>query len=248
MKTTQYVRQLKAIEAADNNLIREWWLWGLRLLRDPESISPSGASLRHGVAERLIAAAGKDAKGRPRLSVQKIQRALRCARAYPTESQIRRAATDFDGWYDLVDAGFPPYEAEEGEPPADHRNDAERQRDRARALAELAGDQGALFALSDFEPLTTTLKELTAYAAEMAELTERFAARDRKRQAYLSALIEAAGGDLSMTWQDAHDRLADSPADSPEPGSAASTSPARARSYRPAGIPAPAIATTGGPV
>jgi hypothetical protein len=206
VKTTQYVRQLSHIEAADSNLIREWWMFGLRLLRDPEVMSPSGVSLKHGVAERLISAAGVDSKGRPRLSAQKIQRALRCARLYRTESQIRRAATDFTGWYELVDAGFPPYEAEEGEAPADHRTEAERKRDRARALADVLGEQGSLFPLDDFEPSTTTLKVLAEYAAEMAELTSRFARRDEQRRDYLAQLIEAAGGDLSAAWRDAHER------------------------------------------
>lgn len=207
MKTAQHLRQLKAVEAADTNLIREWWMFGLRLLNDKDVMTKSGLSLKHGEAEKLIAAAGKDSKGRPRLSVQKIQRALRCARAYPMDSQIRRAATDFSGWYDLVDAGFPPYDAEEGESPADHRTDAERARDRARQLAELTDPQGALFPLSDFEPVTTSLKELQAYADEMAELTARFAERDRQRRAYLDALIEAVDGDLNATWQQAHEAL-----------------------------------------
>lgn len=206
MKTSQYIRQLSNIEAADSNLIREWWMFGLRLLRDPDSIAPSGASLKHGVAERLIAAAGNDSKGRPRLSAQKIQRALQCARTYPTETQIRHAVTDFESWRDLVAAGFPPSEAEDGELPADHRTDAERKHDRARALAEVFGDQGTLFPLADFEPVTTTLKELAEYASEMAELTARFHRRDEARREYLGSLVEATAGDLSVTWQDAHFR------------------------------------------
>lgn len=213
MKTTQYVRQLSHIEAADSNLIREWWMFGLRLLRDAEVMSPSGVSLRHGVAERLVAAAGTDSKGRPRLSPQKIQRALRCARIYQTESQIRRAATDFSGWYELVDAGFPAYEAEEGEAPADHRTEAERKRDRARALADVLGEQGALFPLDDFEPTTTTLKELAEYTSEMAELTARFHRRDEQRRTYLESLIVAADGDLSVSWQDAHEHAFGGPVD-----------------------------------
>jgi hypothetical protein len=209
MKTTQYVRQLKAIEAAEASGIRERWFLGLRFLRDPEVMTASGKSLRHGVAERLIAAAGVNAKGKKRLSEQEIQRCLRCARAYPTESQIRRAATDFDTWWDLVDAGFPPYEAPEGEPPADHRTEAERRTDLGRTLAalgEMGSDQLALFPLDRYEPNESTLKDLATYAEEMAELTARFRKRDDERRSYLDALIEAAGGDLSVTWQDAHER------------------------------------------
>jgi len=213
VKTTQYVRQLSHIEAADSNLIREWWMFGLRLLRDPEVMSPSGASLKHGAAERLVAAAGLDAKGRPRLSAQKIQRAIQCARTYATETQIRHAVTDFESWRDLVAEGFPPYEPDEGEAPADHRTEAERKRDRARALADVLGEQGSLFPLDDFEPTTTTLKVLAEYTAEMAELTARFARRDEQRRDYLTQLIEAAGGDLSATWQGAHERAFGEPMD-----------------------------------
>lgn len=206
MKTSQYVRQLRSIEAADNNVIREWWMFGLRLLRDSESISSSGASLKHGVAEQLIAAAGKDDQGRPRLSAQKIQRALQCARAYGTESQIHHAVTDFESWRDLVAAGFPVYEPEEGEPLADHRTDLERKHDRAHALADLIGEQGALFPVDRFEPTQATLKDLAEYATEMAELTARFARRDAERREYVEKLIDASNGDLSVTWDAAHER------------------------------------------
>lgn len=206
MKTTQYVKQERAISAADSGGIRERWLWGLRLLRDTEAMS-SEKSLRHGVADQLIAAAGKDARGRSRLNIQEIQRRIRCARAYQTESEIRLAQTDFGTWYGLVNAGFPAYEAPDGEPLADHRTEAERDRDAARALLDLIGEQGALFPASDFEPATTPLKDLKAYADEMEELTGRFVDRDRKRRAYLDSLIKAADDDLSVTWQEAQERL-----------------------------------------
>ncbi|MEU4592588.1 hypothetical protein [Micromonospora aurantiaca (nom. illeg.)] len=204
MKTTQYVRLERQIAASAVNDIRDRWLWGLRLLRDPEAFAPGSTQMKPGRVDELLRAA--KAAGM-KLSEREIRYRLQCARAYPTESQIRHAGAEFEDWTSLRAAGFPPFDAPEGEPPADHRTEAERKRDHARALAEHLGDQGALFPLSDFEPITTTLKELTAYAAEMAELTERFAARDRERQAYLNALIAAADGDLSMTWQDAHDRL-----------------------------------------
>lgn len=200
MKASQHIRQVKAIEDADSGGIRERWMFGLRILRDPEQMTDSGKSLRHGAAELLIAAAGLDSKGRKRLNDQEIQRCLRCARAYPTEAQIRMAATDFGSWSELVQAGFPAYDAPEGEPPADHRTDAERERDRERTIVDLTGEQGVLFPLSDFEPSTTTLKELVAYADEMEGWTARRVDHDRKRREDLASLIEAAGGDLSVTW------------------------------------------------
>lgn len=206
MKTSQYVRQERAIASADSGGIRERWLWGLRLLSDTEKIAPAGG-LRHGVAERLIAAAGTTSKGRPRLGEQEIQRRLRCARTYKTEAEIREALTDFASWDELSRAGFPAYDVSSDEPLADYRTEPERAHDRARALADLIGEQGALFPLRDFEPVVTTLKELVEYADQQEELTARFVEHGRKRRGYLNDLIDAAGGDLSVTWREAHDRL-----------------------------------------
>lgn len=203
MKTTQYVRQERAIAAADSGGIRERWLWGLRLLRDRDAMS-SEKSLRHGVTDQLIAAA--TAAGR-KLSEREIRRRLQCARTYRTESQIGRAMADFGSWYELSEANFPAIEAPADEPPADHRTDSERQHDHARALVDLIGDQGALFPLADFEPTVTTLKELVDYTDAQEDLTQRFVEHGRKRRAYLNSLIVAADGDLSVVWQDAHDRL-----------------------------------------
>lgn len=205
MKTTQYVRQEKAIAAADTSGIRERWMFGLRLLRDTEAMA-SASSLRHGVAAQLIAAAGKDTRNRDRLSEQEIQRRLRCARAYSTEYEIRRAVTDFGSWRDLVAAGFPPFEVPSGEPAADHRTDAERERDKQRAFEDILDDQGALFPLSDYEPSTATLKDLVEYADEMEGWTSRRVNHDRKRREYVDSLILAVNEDLSVTWLEAHRR------------------------------------------
>ncbi len=217
MKTAQYIRQEKAISAADAGGVRERWLWGLRLLRDPEAFSPGSTQLKPGRADELVQAA--KAAGL-KLTVREIQFRLQCARTYPTEAQIANAGSQFEGWTELRTAGFPAIDAPDGEPLADHRTPAERDHDHARALMDKIGEQGTLFPLSDFEPVVTTLKELAAYAEQMRELTDRFAERDRKRREYLDRLIEAADGDLSMTWQDAHNRLDPDDADAAQVGAA----------------------------
>lgn len=82
MKVTQYVRQERAIASADSGGIRERWIWGLRLLRDPDAMS-SPKSLRHGVADQLMAAAARAGR---KLSDREIRWRLQCARTYPTEA------------------------------------------------------------------------------------------------------------------------------------------------------------------
>jgi hypothetical protein len=204
MRTTQYVRQEKAIAAADAGAIRERWLWGLRLLRDPEAYNAGSSQLKPHYAEGLVNAA---AKAGLKLSVREIGYRMQMARAYPTEAQIAQACRDYATVSDLREAGFPHYEAPPGELPADHRTRAERQQDHARALLEIVGEPGSLFKLSEFEPTTSLLKELQDYTERQEELTARFVEHGKKRRAYLESLVEAADGDLSMTWQDAQDRL-----------------------------------------
>ncbi len=204
MRTTQYVRQEKAIAAADSGGIRERWIWGLRLLRDPEAFAPGSSQLRPGRADMLIVAA---TAGGLKLSVREIQYRLQCARAYPTETQIAHACAEFSDWSALRAAGFPAFDAEPGEPPADHRTGAEREHDHARALIDLIGEQGSLFPLRDFEPYATTLKDLVAYTEQQEELTARFVEHGRRRRAYLDSLIRVAGDDLSMLWAEAQRRL-----------------------------------------
>ncbi|HSS11896.1 MAG TPA: hypothetical protein VLL25_18555 [Acidimicrobiales bacterium] len=202
MKVTQYMTAEKGIAAADGGGIRQRWMYGLRLLRDPQAISNGNGGLRHGVADTLIDAA--HARGL-KLSDREIRYRLQCARTYPTESQIGKILADFQSWWSLMAARFPPTEAEPDEPPADHRTETERRHDKARQLALAGlGDQGRLFPLDEFEPMESTLKDLVDYASQMEDLTARFAKVDRDRRAYLKTLMEAVNYDLSQTWQAAH--------------------------------------------
>jgi hypothetical protein len=200
MRITQYMRAERDVLAADGSGIRARWLFGLRLLADRELLA-DGGGLKHGVAAKLVAEA--QSRGMT-LSEQEIQRRLRCARAYPTEAQIRHAMTDFGTWFELINAKFPAYPAPDGEAPADYRTTEERRRDNARRLADAIGAQGALFPLDEFEPADSTLKDLHDYADEQDRMTANFVARGQRRREYLAALDAAAGGDLSVTWADAH--------------------------------------------
>lgn len=206
MKITQYMRQEKTIAAADAGGIRERWLWGLRLLRDPDAFAPGSSQLKPGRADELI----KAAKARGfNLYEREIQRRLKCARTYKTESEIATAGSQFETWAELREAGFPAVDSDPNEPLADHRTKDERDHDHARALIDRIGEQGALFPLAEFEPTETTLKDLQDYTEQQEELTKRFVEHGKKRRDYLDSLIAAADGDLDATWQEAHDRLPD---------------------------------------
>lgn len=203
MKTAQYTQREAQITTADSAGIRQRWMWGLRLLGDQEKIAPAGG-LKHGVADALIEAAAKRGY---KLSSREIQWRLQCARAYPTEAQIRNAITDFETWFDLIQAGFPAYEAPADEPLADWRTDAERTHDRNRAWLDATNGMDAMFPLRDFEPVETSLEDLEVFMKEQLQINENFAATYDRRRAYLDDLIEAVDGDMSATWEHAQARL-----------------------------------------
>ena len=209
MSTARYSRQEKAIAAADAGSVRQRWEYGRLLLVDDAMTTPAG-NLRNGKVAELILAAAKVGR---KISEREIRYRLECGRAYPCESQIRHAGAEYEGWTDLRNAGFPACDPEDGEAPYDPRGDRERSRDAARSLARHGerGDETQL-PLFDYFPddrfdETSTLAELTKYAAEMAELTERFVQRDKERAAYLASLIAAVNGDMSKTWEQAQAAL-----------------------------------------
>lgn len=203
MKLAQYTNQERAIAAADSGGIRQRWVWGLRLLHDPEKIAPAGG-LKHGVTDALVSAAEK---GGCKLSGREIRYRMQCARAYPTEVQIGNAVATFETWHDLIEAGFPAIDAPLDEPPADWRTQAERDHDRARALADVVGVQGTLFPLSHFEPVETTLKDLEDYAGQQDRINAGFIETSRKRREYLGQLVTAVKGDMGKTWAEAQAAL-----------------------------------------
>lgn len=205
MTASAYRRIEKAIAAADAGTAWERWLYARRLLCDPSATTPSG-ELRPGKMAELTEAA---ARAGVRLSEQEISGRLRAARAYPCESQVRKALAGHEGWSALLDADFPPYEAEPGEEPYDPRTAAEKARQAERQLALGEPDQLTLFAMfpeDRFDELST-LDELAKWAAKSAETTAGFARKDAQRAGYLARLVAAANGDMSKTWAQAQAAL-----------------------------------------
>lgn len=195
----------KAIAASDSGTAWNRWLYGRRLLCDPSATDRDG-NLRPGKMAELIEAA---ARVGVKLAEAEILARLRAARAYPCESQVRAAIDCAGTWDVLVETGFQPHEAQPGEEPYDPRTAAEQLQQAERQLALGEPDQMTLFELfpSDRYTPLSTLGELAKFAAECAETTERFAARDRKRAEYLAALLDAAGGNESATWAEAQAAL-----------------------------------------
>lgn len=202
MKTTQYTSIEKKIARNEKGSIRDRWQYGLRLLHDPEATTDRGKSLKNGVTEQLIKIATHRGL---KLSAQEIRRRVQCARAYPTESQFGHAMTEFTTWFDLIQAGFPPFPVDPiDDKPADHRTRAERKRDLARAVLDAVGMQEALFPLDQFEPTETPLKDLIAYNDDQHHITDGFVAVGERRDKYLDELLAAVGHNLDRSWADAH--------------------------------------------
>jgi hypothetical protein len=207
MRQSRYLRMERAIAASDAGGIIERWRFGARLLADARKITAAG-NLKHGVLSALIAEAKADGIA---LSEQEVQRRLKCARTYPTEAEIRESAHGFKNWDDLARAGFPPVQVPLGADtePFDPRDEDEKRRDAARELArrgQEAAGQLSLFPDDKFGEMST-LMDLAKYAAEMAEITDRYARRDEERADYLRSLADAVGGDMSKTWGEAQAAL-----------------------------------------
>jgi hypothetical protein len=195
----------RQIAAADAGTIYQRWEYGRRLVCDSSATTPAG-DLRPGKMAELVEAASRAGV---RLSEEEILGRLQAARAYPCESQIRRALSACGAWDALIDAGFPEHEAEPGEQPHDPRTAAEKVRQAERQLALGEPDQLALFSLFPEDRFSelSTLADLAKYAAESADITRRFFDRNQRRAEYLASLVKAANGDMSKTWAEAQAAL-----------------------------------------
>lgn len=222
MRLGEYGRIEREITAAGNGTIYHRWKYGRRLLCDTQITTPNG-NFRHGVIEKLVRASGG------KLSERELQYRLRVGRAYPKQSQIRTACSDFETWSDLRAANFPPYEGDEDELPynplatdeliVQHKTGAGRidedgqyegggfvPREDHEEGASAPNEEGALIPRDTF-PDTTPLRELDRWADEEMELAARHGERARKRRRYVDSLIKAANGDLNATLGEAEQNL-----------------------------------------
>lgn len=111
MRNRQYERLEKRILDLGSNSIELRWEWGRLVLHDEKYTQPDGR-LKGGAIDRLIAEAQRRGL---KLSRAEVQRRLQCARTYPTKAQIASVRMQFDDWWTLRQAGFPPVEvAEDG--------------------------------------------------------------------------------------------------------------------------------------
>lgn len=205
MTASPYRTLEKSIAAADAGTIHARWEYGRRLLCDPSATTPDG-NLRPGKMADLTESAHRAGV---RLSEEEILVRLKAARAYPCESQIRRALAACGTWDVLAISEFPELAPEAGEEPYDPRTAGEKARQAERQLALGEPDQLALFSLFPEDRFTelSTLADLAKYAAESAEMTARFARKDRERADYLNALLSAVDGDEGATWAQAQAAL-----------------------------------------
>lgn len=210
----RYLREEKYITTQDAGGIRKRWEYGRRLLMDGKAMSASRRSLKPGVMETLL---GNAAAGGYKLSASEVKYRLQAARTYETEAQIAKILGDFDNWWRLIQAGFPPVEVSEEEresEPYDPRDADEKWRDfreeMERRKAENPG-QLALFELptyfdhANYGP-RTPVSTLIAACDESERMTANFVKRDEERRAYVTELKSATDGNLDMTWYEAEGR------------------------------------------
>lgn len=213
MRASRYGRQEATIGANDGDTIICRWKYGHMLLRDEKRITPQ-RNLRHGVIAELIEIARRAGYN---ISEREIQYRLKCARAYATEAEIRRASADFRHWWDLIRAGFPPIELpldEADAEPYDPRNNEEVGSDNRRTVRR-ALEQHWQEMLPGFYP-DITLAEAQKKLYEQRELTSRRIRLEDECAIELQRLIDAVDGDLTATVEDAWDALEDPEEEEPD--------------------------------
>ena len=202
MKLAQYLKDEKIIGLADETGIIERWRWGRRLVCDDEKWTETGQRrLRDGVRSRLRKQAEDAGMA---LSESEINYRIQCANAYPKKSMVLSAAGHHGSWRALCDAAFPAFSSDNSEPDYDPRSERTRQRPKPDNPLPEQHRPRELFPPEKFGP-ASTIGELSAYAQEMRELTERFAARDEARDRYLSTLRAKAGVTDDTAWADAEE-------------------------------------------
>lgn len=221
MRLGEYGRIEREISAAGNGTIWHRWKYGRRLLCDTEITTPAG-NFRHGKIEKLIRASGG------KLTERELQYRLQAGKVYPKRSQIRSVASDYDSWWTLIRAGFPPYEGDEDELPYNPLATDELIKQHETGSARVGEDgqyegggivpredheehgeeprEGALIPRDTF-PDTTPLSELVRWAEQERELARRFNARVDRVCYYIDSLVKASNGDLTMALGDAERRL-----------------------------------------
>jgi len=182
------------------------WECGRYIVCDLENLTKEG-NLKHGRAEMMIAWAKKLGGS---LHQKEIQRRARCARAYINHDEIGTALSRFDGWNGLIEAGFPappppPEGTERGAPYNPWTDSKKGGKNGSRGANAMPHREEQGYLWWDWVEPTTTLGELEDACDKSEAMTARFAARDALRRAEIIELLAGAGGDRSMTKQDAED-------------------------------------------
>jgi hypothetical protein len=182
------------VASAEAHGVLARWKWGRDVLADPRLVNLAGSLWRgRRIAEGLIEAA--EAKGRS-LSEREIQRRLQFARAYETEAQALAAVAVYGSWEGLHRAGFPPVMApDEGLDPEPEQGSLDEYLPGAFNFDGLLRPRAM-----------TPLRVVVAYAGDRKRKTAAARRRDRFVDEQLAELIEAAGGDLDVTYGEAQAR------------------------------------------
>jgi hypothetical protein len=223
-----YDRIEQKILGSDTGSIRYRWEWGRYLITDDDATGPGGR-LRHGKMDELVSKARAHGS---KLSRSEIKYRKKCAETYPTEPQISQILGQFDNWWSLISAGFPPVDlppdapedAQPYDPRAPHKKlqDAEKQLGRILNSPEAHGQDplpGLRMYLPGFTPDTIGRETLFREAFKIHryicdEVTPQLRnavyqaeSDDRERGAKLEQLFLAAGRKLDATLGEGDDAM-----------------------------------------
>lgn len=201
--TSPFIKLDRKIATDERGGVMHRWNYGRELLK----VKAGRQQLPHGMVADLIKAAERVGL---KLSEREIQRRIKLATVYGSESKVRRAVTDFGSWRALVNAGFP---AIEGDDPDELEAEgiSTAAPDEWEQLSLIPGLGEVLKVRGRSVPLTeATIADVQAYRDMYAGIHSNFAKRLALIENALRIMREA-GGDSEGNALDAWRRGVGSP-------------------------------------
>jgi hypothetical protein len=204
-KQSVYLKLETRIAADERGGIMHRWNYGRELLK----AKAGRKQLPHGMITDLIADALRSGF---KISEQEIQRRIRLATVYDTETKVRQALTDFGSWSAIINVGFPSVEIDESDDQVDAIEEVGLATD-----AATGDEQDPLFEIPGFKPVLKingrkvdltdlTVRQAVDYRDMCRDMHANFGRTVAQVETSVDRMVTGAEGDLDANAVEAWKR------------------------------------------